>query len=321
MRAIRFHQFGPPTSLQHEEVTDPMPGADELLVEIKATAINPSDVKNVQGLMPHTTLPRTPGRDFAGVVVQGPDEMIGTEVWGSGGDLGFSRDGAHAAFLLLPRDAVRPKPANLSFEQAAAVGVPFVTAWSALADAGQFSAHDAVLIIGAAGAVGSAAVQIARWRGARVLGVVRNEDQRSQIEQTGAEAVVSTDPNSLPDTVRAATDGHGATLILDTVGGLMFESSLQSLAPRGRLVEITTTQRRVSFDLLDFYRRELRLLGVNTLSLDATTGARILDALRPGFESGVLQAPSIAERYPLSQASQAYERVGAAKGKVLLLPD
>ncbi len=323
MRALRFHQFGPPAGLQIEDIPTPVVGPDDVLVQIKAAAINPSDVKNVQGLMPHTTLPRTPGRDFAGVVVAGTADLLGRDVWGSGGDLGFARDGAHAAQVALPAATVRLKPACLSFEDAAAVGVPYVTAWAGLIDAGGFTAHDTVLVIGAAGSVGSAALQIARWKGARrVLGVVRRASQREGVERLGAEALVSAQPDTLAEQVKAATDDIGATLILDTVGGPLFEPCLQSLAHRGRLVEITTAQRRVEFDLLDFYRRELRLLGVNTLSLDAAAGARVLDALRPGFESGALQAPRIAERFPLDQAPAAYDRVGsgAAGGKVLLLP-
>lgn len=321
MRTIRFHQFGPPSVLQLQDVPSPVFGPDEVLVQVKAAAINPSDIKNVQGLMPQTSLPRTPGRDFAGVVLEGPADLIGKEVWGSGGDLGFGRDGTNAAQVVLHREAVRLKPTKLSFEEAAAIGIPFVTAWSALVDTGELTAHDTLLVLGAAGAVGSSAVQIAYWKGARVLGVVRDAAQCESAEQCGAVTIVNTAPETLAEKVKAATEGHGATLILDTVGGAFFEPCLKSLAPRGRLVEITTSQRQVSFDLLDFYRRELRLFGVNTLSLDGPAAARILDALRPGFEAGVLRAPAIAERYPLDEAAHAYERVGSAKGKVLLIPE
>jgi NADPH:quinone reductase-like Zn-dependent oxidoreductase len=322
MQAIRIEQFGKPSVLKHLDVSTPQPGPDDVLIEVKAAGINPSDVKNVQGLFPNTTLPRIPGRDFAGVVLEGPDDLRGREVWGSGGDLGFTRDGAHAALVVVPREAVGPKPTNMSFEDAAGVGVPYITAATALIDAAAMSAEDTILIIGAAGSVGISAVQIARCKGCRVLGLIRDESQRAQIEQYGAEALVSRDSQELADLVKAATDGKGATLILDTVGGSLFEPSLRSLANRGRQVVITTAEKQVSFDLLDFYRRELRLIGVNTLSLDGVAGVRILESLRPGFESAALHAPPIAARFPLTEATRAYEQVasGAAKGKVVIVP-
>ncbi len=108
MRAIVIHHFGDPKQLKVEEVPTPEPHGDAVLVVVKAAAINPSDVKNVSGAMHGTTLPRIPGRDFAGVVVaaeEGASDLIGREVWGTGGDLGFTRDGSHAQYILLPRTA------------------------------------------------------------------------------------------------------------------------------------------------------------------------------------------------------------------------
>src|ERR1700679_2263526 len=118
MRAIRFEAFGDPSLLEWAEA--PTPTADErtALVRVMAASINPSDVKNVAGAMKQTTLPRVPGRDFAGVVAAGPAEWIGAEVWGTGGDAGFTRDGAHAEFIAVPTASLRRKPETLSFDQA-----------------------------------------------------------------------------------------------------------------------------------------------------------------------------------------------------------
>src|ERR1019366_8029785 len=134
MRAVVIHQFGKPNVLRPEEVPTPQPPGDEVLVQIRAAAINPSDVKNVAGTMHGTTLPRIPGRDFSGVVIGGSGE-IGQEVWGTGGDIGFTRDGSHAEYILLPRTAVTAKPAALSMEAAGNAGLTFVTAWSAMVTA------------------------------------------------------------------------------------------------------------------------------------------------------------------------------------------
>ena len=151
-------------------------GESELLIEVKAAAVNPSDVKAATGLMPYAVFPRTPGRDYAGVVIDGPAGWIGREVFGSSGDLGIRRDGTHATHLVVEADAVVEKPKGLSWEEAAGIGVPFVTAMEGLRRAGIPKAGETVLVMGVNGKVGQAAVQIASWHGARVIGVVRRSE-------------------------------------------------------------------------------------------------------------------------------------------------
>src|ERR1700747_2392278 len=135
MRALKFYQTGSLDDLRIEEVPQPTPGPGEVLVQVKAAAVNPSDIKNVQGKMHETTVPRIPGRDFAGTIVKGPADVLGQSVFGSGGNLGFGRDGSHAEFVAIPATAVIPLPRNLSFEQAAGIGVAYITAWAALVNA------------------------------------------------------------------------------------------------------------------------------------------------------------------------------------------
>ena len=175
MRAIQFAAYGPPSTLEVKTLTLPLRGPDEALVEVSAAAINPSDVKIVAGAF-KPTLPRTPGRDFAGKVVKGSQRWLGKSVWGNGAGFGVTRDGAHAQFVSLPEAWLSEKPRSLSMEAAATVGVPFVTAWSTLVVAGEVRAGETVLIVGAAGAVGRAAIQIAHWKGARVIGAdIKND--------------------------------------------------------------------------------------------------------------------------------------------------
>jgi NADPH:quinone reductase-like Zn-dependent oxidoreductase len=149
---------------------------EDVLVEIRAAAVNPSDVKAAIGMMPYAVFPRTPGRDYAGVVVEGPSHLVGQEVFGSSGDLGIRRDGTHATHLVVEADAVVPKPGNLSLAEAAGIGVPFVTATEGYRRAGMPKPGDTVLVMGLNGKVGQAATQIASWRGARVIGVVRKAE-------------------------------------------------------------------------------------------------------------------------------------------------
>jgi len=322
MRAIRFSQVGALSQLHFENIPTPVIKTGEVLIEIHAAAINPSDVKNVLGAMHHTTLPRIPGRDFAGVIVEGSGNLIGTEVWGSGGDLGFTRDGTHAEYLVLPVDAVKPKPENLSMSEAAAVGTSFITAWMGLIDAAQLQARETVLVIGATGAVGSAVIQIAKWKGAFVIATVRQESDDQIAKNLGVDVVIDLKKQTLPDAVLTATDNQGVDVVYDTVGGSMFEPCLKTLALKGRQIEISSPldNRQVCFDLLDFYRRELKLLGVNSLSADAIACGDILAQLTPGFEKAKLHPPLIGQSYPLQDAVIAYEQVlnRTVAGKVIL---
>jgi NADPH:quinone reductase len=324
MQAILIERFGDPSELRPTEVPGPDPAEREVLVEVHAAAVNRSDVLNARGSFPFTTLPRIPGRDFAGVVVEGPIELVGKEFWGTGGgELGFVRDGSHARYLTVPRDAVVPKSDTLSLEEAGASGLAYVTAASALVELGNVSEGETILVTGAAGGVGSAAVMIARWKGARVIGAVKDESERPMAQRAGAHVIVDTSREAVTDAVKAATGGGGVDLVLDAVGGPMFEPALNCLGEKGRMVVITTTpdKQHVSFDLLDFYRKGLRLFGLMTSFLDAEGSAAVLSKLGPGFDEGALLAPPIAERYPLEQAGMAYARVESSEvaGRVLLV--
>lgn len=318
-KALRFDHVGSLGDLHFQSLSRPRPSHDEVLIEVHAAALNPSDVMNVLGQMAHTTVPRTPGRDFAGVVLEGPDDLVGMPVWGTGGELGFTRDGSHAELLLLPREAVRPKPKALSMCEAASVGVPYVTAWLGLSDA-ELTAGETVVVVGANGAVGTAAVRLAKWMGARVIGLVRQSSYRDAVIAQGADDVVDTSDSDWLARARHVIGGHGADVVMDCVGGTPFEPRLALLGRRGRLVAIAATgDRRISFDLMDFYRRELRMLGVNSLVYDARAAAQILERLAPGFESGALK-PSPGQTFSLTDAIAAYKAVhhGEVTGKAVL---
>ncbi|MDQ2733063.1 MAG: zinc-binding alcohol dehydrogenase family protein [Armatimonadota bacterium] len=320
MRALQFRKSGSLSHLEMVELARPEPDWEEALVQVHAAAINPSDAKNVMGMMPHTTLPRVPGRDFAGVVVQGL--LAGVEVWGTGGELGFTRDGSHAEYLVLPANALSPKPPSLSMEEAGSLGVACVTAWSGLMETGVLSPGETVLIVGLTGAVGSMAAQIARWKGCRVLGTIRSHREPAHPALQYADEVIPLHEVDLAEAVAELTGGKGVDLCFDTVGGDLFEPALHTLAQRGWLVEISAdSSRRVSFDLLDFYRRESRILGLNTLHLDSRACAAALEQIAVGFAAGILQPPPV-EVVPMEAALEAYSRVleGTALLKPVLVP-
>jgi NADPH2:quinone reductase len=319
MRAVQFEAFGDPSVLKLVEAPTPSAEDGSALVRVMAASINPSDVKNVAGAMRQTRPPRIPGRDFAGVVEAGPAEWLGAEVWGTG-DGGFTRDGSHAELIAVPVASLRRKPKNLSFDEAASVGVNYMAAWCGLEAAGLRSG-ETVLLIGAGGGVGGAAAQIARRLGARVIAADRRPPRPDAPALAIAEKYI-VDAEDLPAEVKAVTHGRGADVVFDLVGGVMFRSAVNSLARRGRLIEIAATgQREVSFDLLDFYHNESRLFGVDTLQYDLTASARVLEALTPGFASGDYRAAPIAEVCGLSEAQAAYRKVAAgAAGRIVLRP-
>jgi NADPH:quinone reductase len=322
MQVIEFKEFGSPSQLHLAERPLPQADANSAVVRIEAASVNPSDVKNIAGRMSQTTLPRIPGRDHSGVVVDGPKAWIDREVWGSGGDVGFTRDGTHAEYIQVPVASLVQKPERLSYVEAGSVGVTFVTAWCAMVEYAQLRRGETVAIFGASGGVGGAAAQIAKNLGARVIAINRAGSPSSvQIAKLADAELDSSDPD-LPSVLRSLTSGRGADVVLNAAGGQLFEIGLNLLAHRGRQVEITSpSERRVTMDLVNFYHNESQLLGVDTLKRDLTATARILEKLRVGFESGAYIPPMIADIVPLSHAQDAYERVAKGeRGRVVLKP-
>lgn len=321
MRALRFHEFGSPDVLRLEGVPDPQADAGHAVVAVRAASINPSDVANVAGRFPATTLSRTPGRDYSGVVVAGPAEWLDAEVWGTG-DAGFAVDGSHAELIRVPVASLRRKPTALSHAQAAAIGVNFAAAWLGVADYAALRAGETLVVIGAGGGVGGAAVQIGRRIGARVIGVARSQPHADAPAARMAERIVTPAPEDAAAVIRDLTGGRGADVVLNTAGGATFEPSLAMLAHRGRLAVLASPgQPRLSFDLLDFYHNESQLLGVDTLKRDMTASAGLLDALAPGFEDGSFLPPVIARSVRLEDAADAYRSVAAGtRGRVVIAP-
>jgi NADPH:quinone reductase len=322
MNALRFERTGSLDELSIRDIPVPRPAVGEVLVQVKAAAINPSDIKNVQGKIHGTTVPRTPGRDFAGIVIEGPAELIGTSVFGSGGNLGFGRDGSHAEFLVVPSGAILPLPHNASVEQGAGIGVAYMTAWSAMVNAARIRKGETVLITGTTGNVASIATRIAHRLGAKVFGTVRATADLGKVGDLPVEAWVDLQTTELADGVRAATTGRGVDVVFDVIGGAMFEKCLQSLAWRGRQVVIASNpDPRVNFNLVDFYHNESRLLGVDSLKLGFEEAAEILRSLTPLIEGGELPLPKV-EAYPLAQAPEVYRGIAssAIRGKPVLVP-
>ena len=292
------------------EVRQPEAAAGQAVVEVLAAAINPSDVKAALGYMPYAIWPRTPGRDYAGRVVAGPAEWVGQEVWGTGGDLGITRDGTHGRYLVLPVDALVRKPASIPFASAATVGVPFVTAYEGLRRANLTGQGQTVLVFGSNGKVGQAATQLATRAGARVIGVERNGAAYVGHASSPVQVVDGTGPDA-SKLVMELTDGKGVDIAYNTVGSPYFAVALESLKVGGTQILISTPDRNVPFDIMAFYRRDLQMLGVDSLKLNASQCGAVFRTLLPGFEDGSLRAFDVRDESvkPLDAAVEAYLQI------------
>lgn len=296
--------------------------ASEVLIEIRAAAVNPSDVKAATGLMPYAVFPRTSGRDYAGVVIDGPSGTVGREVFGSSGDLGIRRDGTHATHLVVEAEATVEKPKSISWEEAAGIGVPFVTAMEGFRRAGIPKPGETVLIMGITGKVGQAAAQIATWHGARVIGVTRKAEAYEGHSNSKVD-VIDASSADIPTRLRELNNGNGADIIFNTVGDPYFQAAHKSLALRGRQILIAAIDRIVQFNILEFYRGQHTYVGIDTLGLSSIATGDVLRELAPGFSSGHLRPFSInpAAVYPLEDAKQAFVAVaGSSRDRVILKP-
>jgi NADPH:quinone reductase len=325
---LRFEKTGSLDELKIVEVPRPEPSSGNVLVEVKAAALNPSDAKNVLGRMHQTIVPRTPGRDFAGIIAVGTKTYpTGTEVFGTGGTLGFTCDGSHAEFVEVPVEAIQPKPQALSFEQAATVGIPYLTAWRAVVEVAFLKEGEAILITGTTGAVGDAAARIAkRICKATVIGTVRRHTDSVRLkllDYIDGMADLSSGAGSLCEQVRAATGHRGVDVVFDAVGGSLFEPSLRCLAPGGRQVAISSSpDPKVTFNLVDFYHNESHLIGLDSIQLSFRDTGRILRELLPYFESGYFAPQRDLVPVGFDGVLSAYRKLseGDSGGKYVFVP-
>lgn len=319
MQALQFSATGSLDSLQINDIPKPVPGVGEVLVEVRAAGLNPSDLKNVQGLFPYTTMPRIPGRDFAGVVADGPAELIGKAVWGgTGKGFSFTQDGCHAQYVVVPANAVAPKPESLTFAQAATFGVPYITAWDAL-ERSQVAEGTRFLIIGA-GAVAKAAQALAKTRGANVVLGVRRAEVAQELEAQGINAFQLPEAEKLPEQAQTRFQGQSPEVIFDTTGHWL-PAAVKALGPFGRIAVIAApADGLTSMPVLDLYRRGGSVIGVNSLLYSLEDCAKMFERISAAFD-GDLPVPDSFTEMPLSEAIAAYNKVHkGGSEKIVLIP-
>jgi len=319
MRAIRVHEFGPPSVMKVEDVSDPKAGPKQLVITVRAAGVNPVDTYIRAGTYAKKpALPYTPGFDAAGVVDSvGPDVTRfkpGDRVYMNG-----NVSGAYAQKTLCLEDSVFPLPERLTFAQGAGIWVPYATAYYALHDVAKVGPAETVLVHGASGGVGSAAVQIARAAGLRVLGTAGTDKGLELVSSLGAAAFNHRDSGYL-DRISEATQGRGPDVILEMLANVNLAKDLGMIAPRGRIVVIGN-RGTIEINPRDAMAKAASVIGMLLMNTTAEDARRISAAVNAGFENGTL-TPVVGREFPLSDAVQAHEAVLApgALGKIVLIP-
>jgi NADPH:quinone reductase len=318
MKAIRVHEFGGPEVLRLEEEGTPEPGPGEVLVRMHAIGVNPVETYIRAGKYARLpALPYTPGNDGAGVVEEIGDSVTefkpGDRVY-TGGTL----SGAYAQFALCKTEQVHRLPENVSFAQGAAVGTPYATAYRGLFQRADGKPGETVLVHGASGGVGTAAVQLARARGLRVLGTAGSEEGRKLAREQGAHEVFDHRAPDHFEQIMNTTNGRGVDVIVELLANENLGKDLTILAKGGR-VAIVGSRGRVEIDPRDTMQRDVDLRGMVLPNTPPAKMASIHAALIAGLENGTLR-PVIGKEFPLAEAAQAHRAImepGAA-GKIVL---
>jgi NADPH2:quinone reductase len=322
MKAIVCKAWGTPDSLLLEDLPDPAPGPGQAVVEVRAAGVNFPDVLTVQGKYQiRPELPFTPGNEFAGIVrAVGP----GVDAYHAGDRvIGFTRTGAFAEQALAPVDALVLMPPGMDFEVAASISVTYGTAHHALLDRGALQAGETLLVLGAAGGVGLAAVEIGKLLGARVIAAASSDAKLAVCRDHGADVLINYETQDLREAIRAATGGKGPDVILDPVGGKYSEPALRSIAWRGRHLVVGFANGeipRLPWNLMllkgasvagvfwgDFQRKEPQ---ANAAAMREMMGWMMEGKLRP----------LVSARYALADTAQALNDMAARKvtGKVVV---
>lgn len=321
MKAIRVHRFGGPEVLNLEDVPNPTPGADEVVVRVKAAGVNPADTYMRAGAygVNNPSLPYTPGSDAAGVVeavgAGVTDPKVGDRVYTS-----RTLSGTYAELVLCTRAQVYPLPENVSFPQGAAVYVPYATAYRSLFQLAHARPGETVLVHGASGGVGVAALQFARAAGLRIIGTAGSDAGLALVRREGADVVINHRVPGYQQAILEATKGQGVDLLLEMLANVNLGHALKLLAPRGRVIVIGS-RGNVQITPRDIMSREAVVMGVYLWRVSPSEATEIHAALGAGLRSGVLR-PVVGLELPLGSAPEAQRRVieSTAHGKIVLIP-
>ena len=324
MKALLCREYGPIDRLRVEEVPSPRPAPGEVVVEVKASSLNFPDALLVQGLYQvKPPLPFSPGLEVAGIVKEAGagvrEAKPGDRVIGSPGHGGFAQE------CLVPADRLMPLPAGMDFEMASAFLLTYCTSIHALQDCGHLQPGETLVVLGAAGGVGTSAIEIGKAMGARVIAAASSEEKLAFCRKLGADEGIDTSKADLRQRILDLTGGKGADMIYDPVGGALTEAALRATAWRGRFLVIGFASGNIPSVKLNLaLLKERQILGVywgDWTKHDPAGQRRNVERLSGWFGEGKIR-PAISERVSLEQAPAAMQRMLERKvmGKVVVVP-
>ncbi len=325
MRAIRVHQFGGPEMLKLEEVADPRPNSGEVLVRIRAAGVNPVDAYMHSGSYARKPpLPYTPGFDGAGEIesvgAAVTDFKSGDRVYVAGPGNTVAGAGTYAERAICLPSQLHHLPARATFAQGAALGVPYCTAYRALFQRAGARPGETVLVHGATGGVGIAAVQLAKARGLRVIGSGGTDRGLAAVREQGADVVVNHKTAGYTDEIMKATDGRGVDVVVEMAAHVNLDRDLGLLAKFGRVV-VVGSRGKTEIDARQAMGRDAAILGMTLFNVSDADMAEIHAGLIAGLANGTLN-PIVGREFPLADAATAHKQVmeAGALGKLVLVP-
>jgi NADPH2:quinone reductase len=325
MKAIRAHEYGGPAVMKIEDVPDPKAGPGEVVVRVHAAGINPVDAYILSGTYPRKPpLPYTPGQDGAGVVESVGAGVTtvkpGDRVYICGVGNTVAGAGTYAEKALCIPSQLHPLPARTSFGQGAALGVPYCTAYRALFQRAHAKPGETVLVHGATGGVGIAAVELAHGRGLTVIGSGGTEAGLTVVREHGADFVVNHKTPAYADEIMKATGGRGVDLIIEMAAHVNLDRDLGLLAKYGRVV-VVGNRGKTEIDARGAMGRDASILGMTLFNVTDAEFVEIHAGLIAGMSNGTLN-PVIGREFALADAPRAHEAVmeAGALGKIVLNP-
>ncbi len=310
MRALRLREFGGPENLELVELPAPVPSEDQVLVEVKAVGINFPDLLSVRGEYQYRPVPPfVPGCEIAGVVAEAPADSR----WNTGDRVsGFVWEGGYAEYVAAPPGALARLPASATFADGAATVVNYHTVHFALARRGQLRAGETVLALGAGGGIGSAAVQVAKGLGARVIAGVASDEQVATARAAGADDVIVL-REDFAASVRELNEGRGVDVVLDPLGDWLFKEAVRALAPEGRILVVGFAAGAIpTIKVNRLLLRNVSVVGVAWgafLDVDPSVMSTAAEALERMFEAGIVRPP-VGDVLDFADVPAALDRLG-----------
>jgi len=324
MQAAVFDKHGGSEVIQVKQVARPTPSTDEVLIRVEAIGVNPVETYIRNGMFGEMPVPHILGMDAAGVVEECGEDVTsfkkGDRVWIYHKQ--FTGAGTYAEYVAVPQSDAHHLHDKMTFEEGAALGIPYLTAEHALVHSTRAKPGEYCFVHGASGGVGVASVQVARGIGLHVVGTAGTDESCKDVERNGAEFAINHCTEGYMDEIRSRLDGNGVDVVLEMLGDKNLAKDMEALNCGGRITVIGTRGPEVTINPMLFLQKEMQINGTRVFNASAEQVTQYCAHLASGADLGWLK-PIVGKRYKLSQVKEAHEEImnGRAKGKMVLIPD